>query len=85
MVDKSEFAIATSQLQNLIPFLIELLFNLLSQIITISTIKLTSKPVKFFAHQYPSVEFFPRSPWRKIVISPYLSPLREHSYQSVVK
>jgi hypothetical protein len=32
MVDKSELAIATSQTQNPIPFLIELLFNLLSQI-----------------------------------------------------
>ena len=48
MVDKSEFAIATSQTQNPIPFLIELLFNLLSQIITISTIKLTSQPVSTF-------------------------------------
>ena len=45
MVDKSKLAIATSQIQNPIPFLIELLFNLLSQIITISTIKLTSQPV----------------------------------------
>ena len=52
MVDKSEFAIATSQLQNLIPFLIELLFNLLSQIITISTIKLTYHPVRFLTHKY---------------------------------
>ena len=48
MVDKSELAIATSQTQNPIPFLIELLFNLLSQIITISTIKLTSQPVSKF-------------------------------------
>ena len=46
MVDKSELAIATSQAQNPIPFLIELLFNLLSKIITISTIKLTSQPVR---------------------------------------
>ncbi|MCL2937362.1 MAG: hypothetical protein MGU50_12715 [Trichodesmium sp. MAG_R02] len=45
MVDKSELAIATSQTQNPIPFLVELLFNLLSQIITISTIKLTCHPV----------------------------------------
>ena len=45
MVDKSKLAIATSQPQNPIPFLIELLFNLLSQIITISTIKLTSQPM----------------------------------------
>ncbi|MDE5112298.1 MAG: hypothetical protein O4753_13975 [Trichodesmium sp. St7_bin2_1] len=45
MVDKSKLAIATSQPQNPIPFLIELLFNLLSQIITISTIKLTCHPV----------------------------------------
>ena len=45
MMDKSELAIATSQIQNPIPFLIELLFNLLSQIITISTIKLTFYPV----------------------------------------
>ena len=35
MVDKSELAIATSQPQNPILFLIELSFNLLSQIITI--------------------------------------------------
>ena len=35
MVDKSKLAIATSQTQNPIPFLIELLFNLLSQMITI--------------------------------------------------
>ena len=47
MVDKSELAIATSQIQNPIPFLIELLFNLLSQMITVSTIKLTSQPVSF--------------------------------------
>ena len=46
MVDKSELAIATSQTQNPIPFLIELLFNLLSQMITVSTIKLTSQPVR---------------------------------------
>ena len=46
MVDKSKLAIATSQIQNPIPFLIELLFNLLSQMITISTIKLTSQPVR---------------------------------------
>ncbi|MDE5088033.1 MAG: hypothetical protein O4805_13145 [Trichodesmium sp. St16_bin2-tuft] len=45
MVDKSELAIATSQAQNPIPFFIELLFNLLSQMITVSTIKLTSQPV----------------------------------------
>ena len=45
MVDKSKLPIASSQIQNPIPFLIELLFNLLSQIITISTIKLTSQPV----------------------------------------
>ena len=48
MVDKSKLAIATSQTQNPIPFLIELLFNLLSQMITISTIKLTSQPVRFY-------------------------------------
>ena len=46
MMDKSELAIATSQPQNPIPFLIELLFNLLSQMITISTIKLTCHPVR---------------------------------------
>ena len=46
MVDNSELAIATSQAQNPIPFLIELLFNLLSQVITISTIKLTCHPVR---------------------------------------
>ena len=46
MVGKSELAIATSQAQNPIPFFIELLFNLLSQMITISTIKLTSQPVR---------------------------------------
>ncbi len=45
MMDKSELAIVTSQTQNPIPFLIELLCNLLSQMITISTIKLTSQPV----------------------------------------
>ena len=39
MVDKSELAIATSQPQIPIPVYVELLFNLLSQIITISTIK----------------------------------------------
>jgi hypothetical protein len=47
-MDKSELAIATSQIQNPIPFLIELLFNLLSQMITVSTIKLTSQPVRFY-------------------------------------
>ena len=52
MMDKSELAIATSQIQNPIPFLIELLFNLLSQMITISTIKLTSQPVRFLTHKY---------------------------------
>ena len=46
MVDKSELAIATSQTQNPILFFIELLFNLLSQMITVSTIKLTSQPVR---------------------------------------
>ena len=46
MVDKSKLAIATSQIQNPIPFLIELFFNLLSRMITISTIKLTSQPVR---------------------------------------
>ena len=51
MVDKSELAIATSQPQNPIPFLIELLFNLLSQRVTVSTIKLTSQPVS-----YPSLK-----------------------------
>jgi hypothetical protein len=35
MVDKSKLVIATSQTKNPIPFLIELLFNLLSQMITI--------------------------------------------------
>jgi hypothetical protein len=48
MVDKSELAIATSQTQNPIPFLIELLFNLLSQMITTCTIKLTCHPVRKF-------------------------------------
>ena len=47
MVENSELAIATSQTQNPIPFCIELLLNLLSQIITVSTIKLTSQPVSF--------------------------------------
>jgi hypothetical protein len=46
MVDNSELAITTSQAQNPIPFLIELLFNLLSKVITISTIKLTCHPVR---------------------------------------
>ena len=46
MVDQSKLAIATCQTQNPIPFKIELLFNLLSQTITISTIKLTSQPVR---------------------------------------
>ena len=50
MVDKSKLAIATSQIQNPIPFLIELLFNLLSQMITVSTIKLTSQPVRYLTH-----------------------------------
>ena len=50
MVDKSKLAIATSQIQNPIPFLIELLFNLLSQMITISTIKLTSHPVRILSN-----------------------------------
>ena len=50
MVDKSELAIATSQTQNPIPFLVELLFDLLSQTITISTIKLTSQPVRSKKH-----------------------------------
>ena len=46
MVDKSELAIPTSQIQHPIPFFIELLFNLLSQMITVSTIKLTCHPVR---------------------------------------
>ncbi|MDE5110431.1 MAG: hypothetical protein O4753_03880 [Trichodesmium sp. St7_bin2_1] len=46
MVDQSKLAIATSQIQNPISFLIELFFNLLSQMITISTIKLTCQPVR---------------------------------------
>ena len=45
MVDKSKLAIATS-LSKSHSFLIELLFNLLSQMITISTIKLTYYPVR---------------------------------------
>ena len=49
MMDKSELVIATSQTQNPIPFFIELLFNLLSQMITISPIKLTSQPVRKFS------------------------------------
>ena len=52
MVDKSELAIATSQTQNPIPFLVELLFNLLSQMITVSTIKLTSQPVREYLLEY---------------------------------
>ena len=48
MVDKSKLAIATSQPQNPISFLIELLFNLSSQIFTISSIKLTSHPVRIY-------------------------------------
>ena len=57
MKDKSELAIATSQTQNPIPFLIELLFNLLSQMITISTIKLTSQPVRITLHrEIPGVQ-----------------------------
>ena len=50
-MDKSELAIATSQIQNPIPFLIELLFNLLSQMITVSTIKLTSQPVRVHSYE----------------------------------
>ena len=53
MVDKSELANATSQTQNPIPFLIELLFNLLSQMITVFTIKLTSQPVSDFGYELP--------------------------------
>ena len=53
-MDKSELAIATSQIQNPIPFLIELLFNLLSQMITVSTIKLTSQPVRFLTLHFGS-------------------------------
>ena len=53
MVDKSEFAIATSEIQ--IPFLflliIELFFKLLSQIVTVSTIKLTSQPVRVHSYE----------------------------------
>ena len=56
MVDKSKLPIATSQIQNPIPFLIELLFNLLSQMITISTIKLTSQPVrKILYHEFKEI------------------------------
>ena len=53
MVDKSELSIASSQTQNPIPFLIELLFNLLSQMITVFTIKLTSQPVSDFGYELP--------------------------------
>ena len=56
MVDKSKLPIATSQIQNPIPFLIELLFNLLYQMITISTIKLTSQPVrKILYHEFKEI------------------------------
>ena len=48
MVDKSELAIASSQTQNPIPFKVELLFNLLYQMITVFTIKLTCQPVSKF-------------------------------------
>ena len=51
MVDKSEFAIATSEIQNPIPFFIELFFKLLSQIVTVSTIKLTSQPVRVHSYE----------------------------------
>ena len=54
MVDKSKLPIATSQIQNPIPFLIELLFNLLSQMIAVSTIKLTSQPVRSMSQVYLS-------------------------------
>ena len=53
MADKSKLAIATSKTQNPIPFLIELLFNLLSQMITVFTIKLTSQPVSDFGYELP--------------------------------
>ena len=49
MVDKSELAIATSFSKSH-SFLIELLFNLSSQIITVSTIKLTCHPVRASLH-----------------------------------
>ena len=62
MVDKSKLAIATSQIQNPIPFLIELLFNLLSQMITISTIKLTSQPVRLKRMIYSGNRVFRVSP-----------------------
>ena len=51
MVDKSELAIATSEIQNPIPFFIELFFKLLSQIVTVSTIKLTSQPVRVHSYE----------------------------------
>ena len=57
-MDKSELAIATSQAQNPIPFLIELLFNLLSQMITVSTIKLTSQPVRIFCKKTVLAVYF---------------------------
>ena len=49
MVDKSELAIATSFSKSH-SFLIELLFNLLSKMITVSTIKLTCHPVSYTTH-----------------------------------
>ena len=52
MLDKSELANATSQAQNPIPFFLELLFNLLSQMITASTIKLTCHPVSIRPHAH---------------------------------
>ena len=51
MVDKSELAIATSEIQNPIPFFIELFFKLLSQIVTVSTIKLTYHPVRVHSYE----------------------------------
>ena len=59
MVDKSKLAIATCQTQNPIPFKIELLFNLLSQMITIVVSILIETKIECNKIMYSTINISP--------------------------
>ena len=59
MVDKSKLAIATCQTQNPIPFKIELLFNLLSHMITIVVSILIETKIEYYQIMYSTINISP--------------------------
>ena len=59
MVDQSKLAIATCQTQNPIPFKIELLFNLLSQMITIVVSILIETKIEYYKIMYSTINISP--------------------------